>query len=212
MIRLWFLFLILVSSPVFADTDEMNDRECREIAGEQLAADEILFAYSMEGKLDALAIFDGSDFLPVDGKEFKHITEMYSLRDQKRHTVLFDAYFTKLGEDRCIWFAKLKKSKSHAISIFANKSVDLAHKFDRKTADLFDSLKTACTDQGEYPFDIKVPCTQWKLLATSDLNSNGQTEFWFSVPYTWDTGFAIGELSESGTHLNILSSKCLNCD
>ena len=212
MYHLLLLLFLFTSAVAHADTAEIESQKCSEIPGKKLWINETLFAYSIEGKLAALAIFNGKEFLPADGQEFKHITIMYDLLDQKTYSVSFDAYFTRLGEDRCIWFARLIKEKPRSISIFASTRIKLVSEISTKVMNLFYSINTTCVDQGDYPPDKKPPCTKPKLLSTSDLNSNGRIEFWHTTPYTWDTGFTISELTESGKYLEIISSKCLDCD
>jgi hypothetical protein len=212
--RLLLLLIVLTSTVVHTGAAEMDRQECREVSGKKLGRNETLLAYSIDGELDALAMLKGEEFLPVDGREFKHITEMYDLLDQKKYPVSFDADFTRFGEDRCVWFANLRgESRPQAILIFASKRIKLETKLNPKIIDYFYSINTACVYQHDILFlDEKAPCTKPKLLATSDLNSNGRMEFWYINPYTWDTGFAIAELSESGNYLDVISSKCLDCD
>lgn len=211
--RLLLLLLVLTSTVVHTGAAEMDRQQCSEVSGKKLQRNETLLAYSIDGELGALAILKGEEFLPVDGREFKHITAMYDLINQKRYPVSFDAEFTWLGKDRCVWFANLRgESRPQAISIFASKRIKLETKLNPKIIDFFYSINTACVYQGDMPPHIKRPCTKPKLLATSDLNSNGRMEFWYTKPYTWDTGFVIAELSESGNYLDVISSKCLDCD
>jgi len=197
---------------VHASHNETASQKCREDSGKRLGKNEILLAYSIDGYLEALAVFDGKDYIPADGREFKHINEMYNMYDNKWYPVTFDAYLTPLGPDRCIWCAKLKGSEFKAVSIFATRPVKIDMSFDRKNQDLFYSIRSECVNQGDPTPEMRRPCTKPQLVATSDLNSNGRLEFWFTYPLTWDTGFAINELSESGTGLLDISVKCFDCD
>jgi hypothetical protein len=207
-----FLMLLLGFVIVAADAAETDRQECGDIPGKTLSENEVLFAYSVDGKLDALTLFNGMEFRPVDGREFKHVTTMYNFSDHKRYSISFDAYWTRLGKDRCIWFARLPENAPRNMSIFSSRKFDLNTKPDPKTVELFYSINTDCVDQGDPQAGERIPCKRPELLATSDLNSNGRMEFWYSVPYTWDTGFNVAELSESGDKFDILTSKCLDCD
>jgi hypothetical protein len=202
--------------PVFAmasinasETDRMG---CGDVTGKKLAGNEVLFAYSIEGKLDALVLYNGSEFLPADGQEFKYVREMFDFRDQKRYSVSFETYRTRLGEDRCVWFARLPENKPASISIFSSRKFEWNKKIDPKVVELFYSINTDCVSRGDTPPGERIPCKKPGLLATSDLNSNGRLELWYSYPYTYDTGFALAELSESGSSLDIIAAKCLDCD
>jgi hypothetical protein len=206
------LLIVLASLIVSAGADESDRRECADMPGKTLAENEILFAYSVDGKLDALTLFNGREFLPVDGREFRSIAAMYDCSSQKGYPVSLDAYRTRLGKDRCIWFARLPESAPVSMTIFSSKRMNLNTKPDPKVVEIFYSINTDCVGQGDPPPDERKPCTKPELLATSDLNFNGRPEFWYSTPYTWNTGFSLAELSGSGQELEILSSRCLDCD
>jgi hypothetical protein len=212
-----FLLLVFIFMFTYLCTNtyasEVEDRKCREVEAEPLKTGEVLFAYSDDNKLDSLFIFDGKSFIDATGKEFKNIEEMQNLINGNGYPVAFSAYLTRMGPDRCIWFAEVKEGKLEGISIFASQRVDIDIILDKKRVELFQSIKTECIDQGDYPPNKKPPCTRPKLLATSDLDNDGFIEYWYTDPYTWNTGFAVAELDEINKTFSVISSgRCLDCD
>ena len=64
----------------------------------------------------------------------------------------------------------------------------------------------------DYPTGEGPPCSRPTLFAISDLDSDGLDEFWFTVPYMWDTGFQVAELTPDHSDLVMIASACLDCD
>lgn len=72
-----------------------------------------------------------------------------------------------------------------------------------------DKLNTSCVNQGDYSSKEKPPCTKPKLIAVSDIDKNGKSEYWFMTPYMWDEGIIIFE--ENDEKLPGLLSDCSDC-
>ncbi len=68
-------------------------------------------------------------------------------------------------------------------------------------------INTACVDQGDFPETEKPPCTRPTPVAITDLNENGQREYWFTEPYMWDNGIGVIEEPQ-----NRILTACPGCD
>jgi hypothetical protein len=209
------LFFVLFVSVVHAQEVTLEDRKCMDASPELIGRGDILFAYSSERypeRLEALFVFDGRDFKPSEGRHFKSMKEIYSVNEGKRYSISFGAYFSELGTDRCIWFGKLEGAKPKELELYSFPRATLNTAIDSQTSALFYSINKTCVNQGDPLPGQEPPCTKPILKATSDLNGNGRKEFWYSEPYTWDTGFVVAELDDSGKVLKKIIDKCLDCD
>ncbi len=209
------LLIFLFISVINGQELRPEDKKCLDVVTDGLKEGSIVFGYSAEnrpGNLEAIIIFDGKEFVSTEGKELKGLSIIFRLSDGKKFPIQFGAYYSQLGLDRCIWFGKFISEKPENSELFSYPKSSLITEIDSKTSQLFYSINQTCIDQGDWPPHLKPPCSKPILKAVSDFNSNGRLEFWYSDPYTWATGFAVGELDESGKSIKKISEKCLDCD
>ena len=112
--RLFILALAVIAaahSLAFAQ----EEPKCLDVAPSALKEGEILFLYGSEadaGVLEALVIFDGTDFKEAYNRYFRGIQEAFRVDDGKTFPISYDTYSAQLGGDKCYWAAKLESKKS----------------------------------------------------------------------------------------------------
>lgn len=120
------------------------------------------------------------------------------------------AYLNQLGPDHCVYEATLTASAGADWQLWTPGRMDDAFRAPSdEEAERLQKYRPRCIRQGDFPEDKQPPCAQAKLLAVSDLDGDGDLEFWHSAPYTWDTGLSVIEESEQEPEL--LVSACPGC-
>ncbi len=119
-------------------------------------------------------------------------------------------YLERLGPDHCVYHAEVERE----IQDWALVSSRPLHSLLRAPTALdktdFFRLNTQCVNQGDPPPGETPTCERPRLMAVSDLDADGKTEYWYTQPYLWDTGFTVAE--ETGTgELSVVVSACPGC-
>jgi hypothetical protein len=183
---------------------------CLDVSPKDLKEGEILFMFTSESQADVLeplVIFDGSEFKQIHNRYFRGIDEAYDVSDGKSVEISYDTYSVLPGDDKCYWAAKLEKSKKKELELFSYPNFQLDTKINDDLEKQFYSLNTACVTQMDDSNNPRSSCTRPVLKGVSDLNKNGKMEFWYTWPQVRETGFAVAEVDESGTKLNIIAEK-----
>lgn len=201
------LFFNLFSREIEVD-DEYNKRCEKEIKKVKIDENSIILGYSVSKNSIYPAfvlknsVISGTEIIPYD------VNEMYNLFTGKRIKVDVVPAFNPLGEDRCVSFAETKDTLEY-FSLFATKKISL-RKPDNKEKEFFYSINKECVVVGDDP--VPVPCTKPEVVAVSDFNSNGLSEFWVKSPYIWGFGLYIFEKTKDGKSLKKLEYACFFCD
>jgi hypothetical protein len=183
--------------------------KCLDVTPLALKEGEILFLYGSEadpGVLEALALFDGTDFKEACNQLFRGIKEAFRVDDGKTFPISYDTYSAQPGAEKCYWAAKLESKKS-LNDLFASPKLKFTTKIDAETRTKFNAINTACVTQVDSSNNPKSACTKPILKGVSDLNKNGRLEFWYTSPHTQATGFAVAEMDESGNTLKIIAER-----
>jgi len=183
--------------------------KCLDVTPSALKEGEILLLYGSEsdpGVLEALILFDGSEFTESCNRYFRGIRESFRVDDGKTFPISYDTYSAQPGSDKCYWSAKLE-SKKILNDVFASSKLKFGTKVDEETRTKFYAINTACVTQMDSSNKPKSACTKPVLKAVSDLNKNGRLEFWYTSPHPKGTGFAVAEADESGNTLKIIAEK-----
>ncbi len=141
-----------------------------------------------------------------DGMEFWNVvapaTGPVALRQVSSH-------LDRMGKDHCVFHAEPDRDLA-LWTLLADRPVpELFHQPSPSETAYFAVHRNICVDQGDYPPARKPPCSRPTLVAVSDLNQNGEKEYWATEPYTWDTGITVWKLTESG--LARLKTACSGC-
>jgi hypothetical protein len=186
-----------------------EEPKCLDVTPSALKEGEILLLYGSEadaGVLEALVLFDGTDFKEAYNRYFRGIKEAFRVDDGKIFPISYDTYSAQPGADKCYWAAKME-SKKNLNDLFASPKLKFTTKMDEATRTKFNTINTACVTQVDSSNNPKSACTKPVLKGVSDLNKNGRLEFWYTSPHPNATGFAVAELDESGNTLKIIAEK-----
>jgi hypothetical protein len=149
------------------------------------------------GPFRPLAILDGKTLKETTGASIHEGQSFWlPLTPAMKPRVLqsVGVFLDRLGEDHCVYYGSLGGSDLPEHTLLSSQPLSNALRLptpaDRAA---FARLNKTCMVQGDWPEDEQPRCTRAELLAVSDLDGNGQPEFWASEPYRWDTGLTISE-------------------
>jgi len=139
------------------------------------------------------------------------IQEVFNLEDGKVHKIKYQKPSRDAHVGHCVRYSSfLNKSEVKDFSLLSsNPRIDIQVPPLKSDIKYFYSINRDCVVQGDPPPKEKLPCTKPKLIGTSDLDDDGLKEYWFTEPYTWDTGFSV---SEDNRRHSGLESIIQNCD
>lgn len=139
-------------------------------------------------------IYEGQPFWPVlssDSEPFKLVS--------------VGSFLDHMNVDHCVYFGTIENKDLPRWTLMSSEPMQYAFKGPTSMdSELFYKLNTTCIYQGNLP----ETCTKPKILAVSDINNNGMTEFWTTEPYKWDTGLTVWEYSDK---LIPLLRVCVGC-
>ncbi len=119
------------------------------------------------------------------------------------------SYLDRLGEDHCVFHAEPKADLALWTLLSDRSLPEIFHYPDASETAYFAEHHNICIDQGDYEPSKKPSCTRARLLAVSELNQDGEKEYWATEPYMWDTGITVWKRTETG--LTPIKKVCSGC-
>lgn len=211
--------LCILSAPYAMAKEDSYVHACRMKGNSaHLGPHDILFAIQRDGsgRIQPIAILKDAKLLPVSntedgaGQEIKDVSALYDLRTNDKHAMHANVDFDAAATG-CYWFGEFehhaasvekrkkasKFSANHELpTILATQSMDMRFQGKQKEiVDFYNALPPdACVYSGDVPEKQTAPCEMPKIYAFNDFNHNGRVEYWYSIPYLWDTGFGVTEI------------------
>ena len=120
------------------------------------------------------------------------------------------SFYDNLGPDHCVYHATVDPLPP-VWTLLTSKP--LKGVFRPPTAaerKMWSAIKPECRQFADYDEKNPPPCRTSEILAVSDINHNGEAEFWATAHYAWDTGLTIWE--DRGELLPVpLLTLCVGC-
>ena len=160
----------------------------------------------------ALAVVGRTGFRATDSQELRHLDSLVSAADGAVLAVRPQAFFNRINNDHCYWSATASDAAPDSFVLLTSSPAEIDTTPSEADLETFFSIRTQCVVQGDFPAGEEPLCVRPELMGTSDLDGDGWTEFWYTEPLMWDTGFAVAEIDVTGTRLDMIVSVCPGCD
>jgi len=203
------VILIFNASIVYAQSQSAED--CAKAQPTILSPGEILVGYALEDVVYPLILVKGKELKEASGQEMRVLASLIEIPTDRSRKIQFESYFTEMGAGECVAFGKLSQKVAKP-TLFSSAAALINSDVQPAIQKRFYELNTDCVNQGDWPPGKEPPCSKPQLIATSDLNGNGRLEYWYTDPYSWETGFAVSEVDSSGKKLTHIVKKCPGCD
>ena len=134
-------------------------------------------------------LLEGGSFQTYDGHSLSSDLPLHgSLVDSQVAIQAINPYLNRMGKDHCVYPASLSRKPVSSWEIWSSSVALSARIRPPTTQELanFQNYAMSCVVQGDHPESVEPTCP--KLIAVSDLNTDGLLEYWHTVPYRWDTG------------------------
>jgi len=164
--------------------------------------------------LSPLLIIENKSFTTVNGNMLSRgMTLTLPLMPDKKYVKIKNAgsYVEHIGPDYCVYYGEFAENGQPEWTIVSTKDINSLRSPSLLQTKHFYQINTQCLRQGDYEKGKEPPCVKPQLIAVSDINQNNSLEYWYTEPYTWDTGFTVAEETESND-LNVLVKACPSCD
>jgi hypothetical protein len=200
------LALALASaSPAFA-------QDC--VASGPLPEGAIFIGYSRTGEsaLHSAALLRTTVLEKYDGRNLSVGLRLHEAATKNPTTTRIESvapYLERMGPDHCEYPAAINAAKSKQWRIWSSKPLTSLRQPSDAERMAFRKLRPDCAHQGDPPPGEEV-CVYAELLAISDIDSDGHSEYWHSTPYRWDTGLSISE-QLGPSNLELVVAACPGC-
>ncbi len=165
------------------------------------------------GPIRALALIRQGKLAATDGRFIREGMPLWRVLSPKSSPVTLrnvSSFLDHMGEDHCVYHAEMSPSKIPQWTLLASKPIGHVFRSPRpQDISFFRKHNSTCVDQGDYDPSEKPPCTRPRLLAVSDIDRDGDSEYWATEPYTWDTGITVWK--QVGDSLVRLLDVCSGC-
>jgi hypothetical protein len=164
------------------------------------------------GSFRVLAIIRNGTLVTSEGEVIREGMEVWNVLAPSAPPVALrqvSSHLDRLGKDHCVFHAEPETDLALWTLLTNRPAPGIFHQPSPSETAYFTKHHNLCIDQGDYEPSSKPPCARPRLLAVSDLNQNGEKEYWATEPYTWDTGITVWKHTESG--LALLQAKCSGC-
>ncbi|MCZ6853343.1 MAG: hypothetical protein O7G86_05420 [Gammaproteobacteria bacterium] len=113
------------------------------------------------------------------------------------------------GINHCVFHAEPKQNLPLWTLLSDRPLPGVFHHPNPSETTYFAEQHDVCVDQGDPEPREKPPCSRPKLLAVSELNQEGEKQYWATEPYRWDTGITVWKRTENG--LSSIIKVCSGC-
>ena len=94
-----------------------------------------------------------------------------------------------MGEDHCVSYADIVGPALEEWTLLSSRPLPGVFRIPTSAERThFERVVSDCVQQGDLP---NTPCVRPTLLAITDLDKNGELEYWATDPYMWDTGLTV---------------------
>lgn len=213
------LTVIAVSNPSFAATDPACP------FGATLPSSDVLIGYIGKarrtnqgggwvqlGSFRVLGILRNGRLVASDGAAISEGMNYWNvLQPPASPTSLkqVSSFLDLLGTDHCVFHAQPEEDLPLWTILSDRPLPGVFHHPSPPETAYFAEHHNSCVDQGDYPASRKPPCSRPKLLAVSELNQDGEKQYWATEPYRWDTGITVWKHTEKG--LSSIRKVCSGC-
>jgi len=165
------------------------------------------------GPIRPLALIRQGKLFATDGRIMGEGMRLWNVRSPEAPPLILrnvSSFLDRMGEDHCVYAAEVKIKEIPLWTLLASKSLKQIFRQPRsEDVSFFRMRNDSCVDQGDYELSKKPPCTRPQLLAVSDIDRDGVSEYWATQPYTWDTGITVWK--PVGRDLIRLLEVCSGC-
>jgi hypothetical protein len=111
--------------------------------------------------------------------------------------------YYRTGRDRCVYQGTLEQPDPAPWTLLTSKPLPGVFRppTDQEKRE-FRMRMPRCQVQGDYPEGQEPPCVMAEIIAVTDIDEDGQPEYWAREPYMWDTGLSV--LEDRGTLVPLL--------
>ena len=203
------IFMILLSSTVLAkDTDKcpFKDKKSTTIIIGWISGDRTIVQSSASGivktevgSFKPVAEISNNAISETIGDTISENQVFWSVLNLRISTKLssVSSFWNRRGIDHCVYYASIDNREIKKWTLLINEPLVIFNEPSQQDISEFYQLNTTCVDQGDYDEHEKPPCSKPQLLAVTDINKDGKSEFWATEPYTWDTGLTVWEHNNS---------------
>jgi len=207
--------LAVAASEGVAQTPAEVDRRCAPDSLSKVADGvTVVFAHGWSdhngGSVVPLARVHNGEIYPVDGSVVLAVETLVNVSNGSRH-VLSERRGTYIEDTgACRWTAHTPTTEPSDPVIFATENLSITTDPTEAARSEFSALRTTCTSpapDGAPPYRRRI-CDRSRLVATSDLDSDSQREYWYRMPDRYGTAWVIAEATEEPGELRILVKYC----
>ena len=201
----------------FSDPDWFNKRRarCDTISTRRLGSGEILLASAMFYSSPSLVlitpmlVLTTEGFRRTDSQELKFLDTLWPADTGEAVSIRSSAGYDG-SIDACGWTASATDEGAFT-GLLSSDEARFSNRPGPSDHATLARLNPRCVVQGDWGGQAP-PCTRVSLFAVTDLDGDGLSELWYTVPYMWDTGFEVAEVTVDGSGLDVLASVCWGCD
>ena len=164
------------------------------------------------GSFRVFGIVRNGTLVTSDGASIREGMNYWNVLESSRVTALkqVSSHLDRLGVDHCVFHAEPKENLPQWTLLADRPLPEVFDNPDLSETAYFAKHHDICIDVGDYDPSRKKPaCRRPRLLAVSDLNEDGENEYWATEPYTWDTGITVWKRTETG--LTPIQKVCSGC-
>lgn len=121
------------------------------------------------------------------------------------------AVWNTQGADHCVYSATVSDPSLPRFTLLT--SQPLAETFrpaNEAEKQMARQIWPECRSFADHAGDQPPPCRRREILAVSDINRNGRSEYWTTEHYAWDTGLTVVEENSTSAPL-VLLRVCKGC-
>ena len=163
------------------------------------------------GNFRPVAEIAGSRISKTTGETIKNGQAYWPVLDTAHPVELsnVNAARDRLGKDHWVYHGTIDDNGLKSFTLLSSKPVNEFHEPSSDEISLFNELDTECEQGTRNDSNYSPPCTKGMLLAVSDIDKNGNPEYWATESYTWDTGLTVYEIEDNT--LEPLLRVCVGC-
>ncbi len=164
-----------------------------------------------ESQLKSLALLVSKKLRPYDGHNLHvglALHEAATPSPGSSEIAAVNPSMERMGKNHCEYPAELSLSPANVWRIWVSDRATALRGPSPAERDSFRKLEPKCVSSR----DPEAPsqCVYTDLVAVSDLDENGLPEYWHTLPYGWDIGLTVSELTTPSS-LEKLLSACPGC-